>query len=83
MFCSRCAGTGEILGNGMIMMECSACDGDGECSAVKSSNDETQDIKIDKRSSHYKDAIKEIMQLNPDISREKAAKMFEDTYSKV
>lgn len=83
MFCSRCAGTGEILGNGMIMIECITCEGDGEYSLDKPANDENTDVKIDKRSSHYKDAIKEIMQLNPDISRDKAAKMFEDTYSKV
>jgi DnaJ-class molecular chaperone len=83
MFCSKCAGCGEIMGNGMIMMDCPKCDGYGEYHETKPANDDKSEMKIDKRSSHYKDAIKEIMELNPKLSRQKAAKMFEDTYDKV
>jgi len=73
MFCSRCGGTGEIYGNGMIKIDCSTCEGDG--------NYESKEKKIDKKSKAYKDAIKELMASDPDLSREKAVKLFEDTYN--
>ncbi len=79
MFCSTCAGSGKVLGNGMILTECKDCEGFGRVSAEKPE----KSAKIDKKSKPYKDAIKEIMGLNPAISREDAAKMFEETYEKV
>lgn len=75
MFCSRCGGTGELYGNGMIKIDCSTCNGDGAY--------EPKEKKIDRKSKAYKDAIKEIMALNPATTREEAVKLFEDTYDKV
>jgi len=78
MFCSRCGGTGELYGNGMIKIDCSTCDGYGsyeEKEVVKPG-------KLDKKSKAYKDAIKELMALNPELKREEAAKLFEDAYNK-
>lgn len=79
MFCGRCGGTGEIRGNGMIMIDCSQCYGTGDY--VPSSEPEMKNIN--KKSKVYQDAIKEIMGLNPKITRSQAAKMFEETYNKV
>lgn len=79
MFCSLCAGQGQIMGNGMIMKECSQCDGHGDYEPSTKYNAQ----KINKRSKAYKQAIEEIMALNPSISRVEAAKMFEDTYDRV
>lgn len=79
MFCSRCAGTGEIVGNGMMLIDCVDCFGSGDKTAPRVE----EPVKIDRKSKAYKDAIKEIMDLNPDLSREDAIKMFEETYDKV
>jgi hypothetical protein len=78
MFCSRCGGTGELYGNGMIKVDCSTCDGYG-------SYDEKEVVKpkqLDKKSKAYKDAIKELMDSSPKLKREEAVKLFEDTYNK-
>lgn len=74
MFCSRCGGTGEIYGNGMIMIDCSTCEGYGSY--------EPKEKTIDKKSKAYKDAIKELMVVNPEMTRAEAIKLFEDTYNK-
>lgn len=75
MFCSRCAGTGEVFGNGMILQDC-------PCIGGESINDVKPFKTIDKRSAPYKTAIKEIMDLNPKITRAEAVKLFEETYNK-
>jgi hypothetical protein len=82
MFCVRCAGAGKYLGNGMVMIECKDCDGFGKVEAKKVDEKKSID-KVDRKSSAYKEAIKEIMTLNPDISREEAVKMFDNAYEKV
>jgi hypothetical protein len=80
MLCYRCGGTGKYLGNGMMMSDCRICDDDGQIKALKQ---DSAHVKIDRRSQSYKDSIKEIMQLNPDISRAEAVAMFDEAYDKV
>lgn len=75
MLCHRCGGTGKYLGNGMMMTDCTLCD-DGKVIAKTSP-------KIDRKSKSYQTAIKDIMAINPTISRAEAVKMFDKAYDKV
>ncbi len=79
MFCSRCAGSGKICGNGMIVDDCSTCGGEGSYEP----GEVVKTKRIDKKSKAYKEAINEIMAINPNIDRGEAARMFEETYDKV
>lgn len=76
MLCYRCGGTGKYLGNGMMMTNCTLCDDEGK--VIPSSSP-----KIDRKSKSYQKAIKEIMEINPTISRAEAVKMFDKAYDKV
>ncbi len=77
MFCTRCSGTGKYLGNGMMIADCDLCD-DGEIIE----RDISPATKVDRKSKSYKTAIKEIMALNPEISRSEATEMFDKAYDK-
>jgi DnaJ-class molecular chaperone len=78
MFCSRCGGSGEVYGNGMLKIDCFVCDGDGSYEPEKV----VKTVRIDKKSKAYRDAIKELMALNPNIDKGEAARMFEEAYNK-
>lgn len=71
--CFACVGSGKIMGGGMIMKDCPHCAGSGFI-AIR---------ELDKRSKTYRDAIDKIMKLNEGISRDEAAKMFDDEYEKL
>ena len=73
MRCSKCQGSGTVMGNGMIFRDCD-CD-DGVAREVKP-------VSIDKRSASYREAIKKIMESN-EVSREEAVKVFEDEFEKI
>ena len=75
MLCHRCGGTGKYLGNGMMMTNCNRCDEHGKPIKVAEN-------KIDRKSSSYQKAIKDIMAINPTISRAEAVKMFDKAYDK-
>ncbi len=75
--CFRCGGTGKFMGLGMIKVDCTLCDDDNM--SVKAS---TALDKIDRKSASYKKAIKDIMAINPDITRDAAVKLFEQAYDK-
>lgn len=68
MICYRCGGTGQYLGNGMMLTDCDACD------------EEQVNDEIDRRSKSYRKAIKDIMDINPKISYQDAVKMFDKAY---
>ena len=72
--CIRCGGTGRYLGNGMMMVDCNLCDDKGQLKPSVT--------KIDRKSSSYQKAIKDIMAINPTISRSEAVKMFDKAYDK-
>jgi DnaJ-class molecular chaperone len=71
--CNKCSGTGDYRGNGMILIDCPDCKGSGFY-AVK------ETVSIDKRSKHYKTAIKDISKANPEMSLEDVEKLFEKTF---
>ena len=83
MLCIRCGGTGRYLGNGMMMADCNLCD-DGQYLPEKSEKSEKSEKnpKINRKSASYKKAIKDIMLLNQEISRDEAVKMFDSAYNK-
>lgn len=71
--CIRCLDTGKYLGNGFMMADCTLC-----------KSDESDEVhSINRHSKSYLDAIKDIMRLNPDISRKEAVRMFDEAYMKV
>ncbi len=74
--CIRCGGSGRYLGNGMMMTDCTLCDEDNEVEKPQSTP------KIDRKSKSYQTAIKDIMALNPTITRQEAVKMFDKAYHK-
>jgi len=74
--CIRCGGSGKYLGNGMMMTDCNLCDDVNEPIEVPSV------AKIDRKSKSYQKAIKDIMALNPTITRPEAVKMFDKAYDK-
>lgn len=74
--CIRCQGRGSYLGLGMITVDCNLCNGEEpEIEAPPID-------KINRNSKSYQKAIKDIMALNPDMSRKEAVKMFDDAYVK-
>lgn len=85
VFCSKCAGSGKILGNGMIISDCHICRGEGRIatSSTIEVHPKNESLVIDRRSKHYKDAIDEIMKTNPEIDKKNAEKMFNKAYEKV
>lgn len=78
--CIRCNDTGMYLGNGMIMTDCNLCDGSSAPEPVKVA---PALDKINRRSKSYQNAIKELMEINPEMSRDDAVKLFDKTYAKV
>lgn len=76
MLCIKCGGTGQYLGNGFIMTDCNMCNGYSE------EIEAPPLVNIDRRTKSYQKAIKEIMDLNPKITRNDAVKMFDEAYAK-
>ncbi len=73
MLCSKCYGSGTIMGNGMIYHDCNCDD---------SATSNKAPIIIDKRSKAYREAIDKLMITN-DIDREEAVKAFESEFDKI
>ena len=73
--CERCNGTGQYRGLGFMLTDCTLCNGEEEIKAPSLD-------KINRNSKSYQKAIKDIMAINPDISRKEAIKIFDDTYVK-
>lgn len=77
--CQRCHGNGQYMGQGFMMTDCEYCTGGYH--REKSNAIPTLD-KINRKSKSYQNAIKDIMAINKDISREDAIKMFDEAYIK-
>jgi hypothetical protein len=75
--CIRCGGSGMYLGNGMMMTDCELCNEEEYEQKEAPSLD-----KINRNSKSYQKAIKDIMAINPDITRKEAIKMFDEAYIK-
>jgi hypothetical protein len=76
--CIRCHGKGTYLGLGMITVDCNICNGEEDDTSVEVPALD----KINRNSKSYQKAIKDIMNINPDISRKEAIKMFDEAYVK-
>lgn len=74
MRCSKCQGSGTVMGNGMMYHDCD-CD-DGQMPDPKPVP------KINRRSKEYKDAIYNIMAAS-ECTREEAVKVFESEFDKI
>jgi hypothetical protein len=74
MLCSKCYGSGRIMGQGMVYKKCS-CQYEEEKDAPKP-------VQIDKRSKAYREAISKIMQENK-MDKDEAAKLFEEEFYKI
>lgn len=80
--CNRCVGSGEIMGGGMMMQDCAACEGSGKIDNDPVVIQPVSLANVDRRSRTYKDAIQGIMDLR-ECSREEAVKVFDDEFSKI
>ena len=74
MLCIKCGGTKKYLGNGMILSDCEPC---------TRKIDNTPLVSINRKSKSYLNAIKEIMEIHPGITKAEAVKLFEKTFAKV
>jgi DnaJ-class molecular chaperone len=85
--CINCAGTGKVVGGGMLTQDCETCDGEGkidihneikeiEVSKTISEKSHHDEIKIDKRSKDYRDSIKRLQKVS-NLTREEAEKMLD------
>jgi hypothetical protein len=72
--CLACAGSGTVVGLGMMASDCRKCEGDG-IGAI-----ETSPV-LDKRSAHYRQAIKKIMESG--VSKDEAARIFDEEFNKL
>lgn len=83
VLCYRCSGSKKYLGCGMTELDCYLCDDDGR---VETNPDETINIKkpeYNKRSKVYKEAINDLQEIHPDLSRKDIQKLFDDRYNEI
>lgn len=88
--CLNCAGSGQVLGNGMIIDECKSCFGVGKIDDVDTNSsgsvhsDDNGSAKhiIDKRSKAYRQSIKELLKTDPSLTITQAQELFENAYKK-
>jgi DnaJ-class molecular chaperone len=78
--CLNCSGSGTIMGMGMLSKDCEACDGDGKIDNLESEIAKIKPI-VDRKSSAYRSAIKEIMSVNKNMSKEQAETLFDEAYN--
>jgi DnaJ-class molecular chaperone len=69
--CKPCHGSGELMGGGMLKVSCNHCEGTGNI------------FKVDKNSSHYKNAIQELKLNNKMLTDAQANETFFETYAKI
>ncbi len=82
--CKRCAGSGIVMGGGMMRVDCDDCDGIGKVYP----EDENpvslaKDFVIDKRSRSYRDAIKKLKAIHPEMSDLEISDIFEKEFDKL
>lgn len=83
MICLRCSGSGQVLGNGLIIDDCKTCKGVGKIYDKQPlSEDSPIQPSVDKRSRSYKAAIKEIQSVNKEMTLKDAENLFDKIYKK-
>lgn len=81
--CLTCAGSGTLMASGFTTRTCPICDGYGKIDIEDSIEEIKRDKPvIDKRSKAYKEAINDIMKVNPTLSRKDCESVFEKEYYK-
>lgn len=77
--CNQCAGSGVVLGAGMMQWECHNCEGRGK---VEEAIDDIEYLEV-KNSESYNKAIDQIKSLDSSISEEKAKELFDEELKKI
>ena len=72
IMCQCCAGSGKIMGGGMIMRDCDECSGAG---SIIEADDDIEYLQL-KATDSYKDAIQKIKKVDPELSTEDAEEIF-------
>ena len=84
--CRRCMGAGFIRGGGMMRVDCNDCDGMGKVypeDVEEVAAPLARNFVIDKRSKEYKEAIKKIKAINPDLSDQEVSDIFDKEFNKL
>lgn len=71
--CMPCAGSGKIMGGGMLIQDCVSCDGLGKLE---------KDLKT-REAESYSKAIKEIKALYKNMTDDEAKKIFDEEFEKL
>ncbi len=79
--CSTCVGSGEIMGGGMMMMDCPRCEGVGKI-FDDAGDKKPVKVEIDRRSKSYKESIAKIM-ASEDVDRDRAVEIFDEEFAKL
>lgn len=82
--CKRCSGSGIVMGGGMMRVDCDDCDGNGK--VYPDFDDDVslaKDFVIDKRSKSYREAIKKLKSIHPDMSDSEISEIFEKEFEKL
>jgi len=77
--CIQCAGSGIVMGIGMIQCDCHNCNGKGK---VEEAIDDIEYLEV-KSSESYNKAIDQIKSLDSSISDEKAKELFDEELKKI
>ncbi len=77
--CINCAGSGQVMGGGMLIKTCHECDGAGK---IKEPEDE-MDYLVSKQTESYQAAKKRLMKKHKDISDEKAESLLDAELKKL
>ena len=77
MVCTKCYGTGEFFGQGMMLQKCKCKEKKSIVHSISEPKQSPRNIPIDRRSKIYRDAVADIMKIHPKITRHEAVEMFE------
>lgn len=80
--CNVCYGSGRVMGGGMMQHDCEECDGTGKIYFVENDIAELEKLKNEHNKSYDK-AIKEITNLDPNLSEEKAKEIFDEEFKRL
>ena len=73
--CLLCAGSGRLMGGGMIYKDCDDCGGKGKIISLE--------IVMQKDSSEYKSSLEKIKLLDDNMTNEQAKKLLDDELNKI
>jgi hypothetical protein len=76
--CIPCAGSGKMMGNGMLMTDCHQCNGKGKIDIVKNEID----YLLSKDTEHYKEAKDKIKALDDSMTDAEAEKILDEELKK-